>query len=712
MKRLSLLLLVTLVGLCAAPLWGQIEVGRVTGTVTDQSGAIVNGAKVTLTNNATGVSTTKMTADGIYAFPAVQPGTYTLRIESEGFAAHVTNNIEVHLQQTNTVDARLRPGKVTEQVVVDTTAPLLKTETADVGQTINSITVDSMPLNGRNWTSLGLLAAGVNTAQPGYSNDGATGNPSAGYYSVNGQALGTNDFRLDGVGNMAIFFSAAAAIQPPPDSIEEFKIQTGDYSAEFGHGVGGVINAVVKSGTNQLHGNLYDYFRNNALDAKDYFSAQQNAPNPELRQNQFGGMIGGPVYIPHVYDGRNKTFFFFDYQELRAISPTSYFTVVPSNLMQSSNFTNLQDLITYSTGTNTDGLGRVFLREPYWIRQPHARLPTTQWTRFQGLPIPAEGRFLSGTHSLTVTAWLASQILQAVAIWPISTCFPPAGLMPMRLALLQLFPAPTNSAAYFAGNYFQNFKINEKDRQFDIRIDHNFSDKDTFSGFVSWSKTDSFTPNFLPGVLNGGNYYNGDYINPHKSISGSYTHVFNSTTTNEFRMAWNTQYRSANGGPEGNTLGIPEQYGIQGIPQFAGNGGLPIIGISGLAGIGPSGWTPTIIDEKDIQIIDNFTKVYGKHVLKGGVEINSGKGFILQPAFGRGDFSFSGNFTDVPNLNNGTTGVAQFLLAPMASTVGGVDFLGGPNSVSATSANWTRDHRLVRRRLFRGCIQSHTDSDS
>ncbi len=676
MKRILLLLSLATVGwLCATPAWAQIEVGRVTGTVTDQSGAIVNGAKVTLTNNATGVSTSRMTSDGIYAFPAVQPGTYTLRIESEGFAVHVTNNVEVHLQQTNTVDARLRPGKVTEQVVVDTTAPLLKTETADVGQTINSITVDSMPLNGRNWTSLGLLAAGVNTAQPGYSNDGATGNPSAGYYSVNGQALGTNDFRLDGVGNMAIFFSAAAAIQPPPDAIEEFKIQTGDYSAEFGHGVGGVINAVVKSGTNQLHGNLYDYFRNDALDAKDYFSAQQGARKAELRQNQFGGMIGGPVYIPHVYDGRNKTFFFVDYQERRAISPTSYFTVVPSSLMQSSNFTNLQDLITYSTGTNTDGLGRVFptgtVLDPATTRQVanNAVDPISGLTNTSGGTVFVRDPFFNGNSVAGISDFTSGNMANLNLL--------PAGRLDANaLALLQLFPAPTNSAAYFAGNYFQNFRINDKDRQFDIRVDHNFSDKDTLSGFVSWSKTDSFTPNFLPGVLNGGNYYNGNYINPHKSISGSYTHVFNSTTTNEFRMAWNTQYRSANGGPEGNTLGIPEQYGIQGVPQFPGNGGLPIIGISGLAGIGPSGWTPTIIDERDIQIIDNFTKVYGKHVLKGGVEINSMKGFILQPAFGRGDFSFSGNFTDVPNLNNGTTGIAQFLLCPMASTVGGVDFRG------------------------------------
>ena len=186
--KLLLIFLAAMVGLCALPLLAQIEVGRVTGTVTDQSGAVVNGAKVTLTNNDTGVVATKMTADGIYAFTAVQPGTYTLKIENTGFSTHITNNVIVHVQQVDTVDAQLTPGKVTEQVVVNTTAPLLQAETTNVGQTINSVAVDDMPLNGRLWTSLGMLTAGVNTAVPGYSSDGSSGNPSSAYYSVNGQA--------------------------------------------------------------------------------------------------------------------------------------------------------------------------------------------------------------------------------------------------------------------------------------------------------------------------------------------------------------------------------------------------------------------------------------------------------------------------------------------------------------------------------------------
>ncbi len=219
---LSLLAAVSL-ALCAVPLWGQIDSGRVTGTVTDQSGAVVNGAKVTLTNNDTGVTATKITADGIYAFPAVLPGTYTLRIEATGFATHVTENVVVHVQQVDTVDAQLTPGKVTEQVVVNTTTPLLQAETAEVGQTISSVQVDDLPLNGRQWSSLGMLAPGVNTAPPGYNNEGANGTPSSTYYSVNGQALGNNDFRLNGVGDMLEFYSGLQPFSLPPTPLRSLR---------------------------------------------------------------------------------------------------------------------------------------------------------------------------------------------------------------------------------------------------------------------------------------------------------------------------------------------------------------------------------------------------------------------------------------------------------------------------------------------------------
>ena len=699
--KLLLIFLAAMVGLCALPLLAQIEVGRVTGTVTDQSGAVVNGAKVTLTNNDTGVVATKMTADGIYAFTAVQPGTYTLKIENTGFSTHITNNVIVHVQQVDTVDAQLTPGKVTEQVVVNTTAPLLQAETADVGQTINSVAVDDMPLNGRLWTSLGMLTAGVNTAVPGYSSDGSSGNPSSAYYSVNGQALGTNDFRLDGVGDMNEFYGAGAQIQPPPDAIEEFKIQTGDYSAEFGHSTSAVINALVKSGTNKLHGDLWDYFRNNALDAKDYFTAQNNAPLPELRQNQFGGTVGGPIYIPHVYDGRNKSFFFFDYQELKAITPTSNTTIVPSDLMQSSSFTNLQDLIKFASGANTDVLGRMFptgtVLDPATTRSIGCGVVDAT----SGLAGPA---CPSGSPAGTSIGYVRDPFFNNNSIVGI-TNFTTAGneanlnllpanrMDPNALALLKLFPSSTNKNAYYSGNYFQNYKVQETDRQFDIRIDHNFSDRDSISGFYSYAKTDQFTPPFLPGDLDGSDYYNGNYLQPHQSVSGSWTHVFSPTLTNEFRVGYGKQDRYAQA-PEANTFGIPAKYGIQGVPQVTGNGGLPYIGVGDLASMGPSPYTPTIFHSHSLQIIDNVTKLYGKHVFKMGIDVNSLEGDIDQPPWGRGYFDINGQYTDVPTENNGTTGIAQFLLTPIASTVaGGVNLVGGLDYVQASSASFTNDHR-------------------
>ena len=700
MKNRSILALfaVVLLGLCTVPLWAQIEVGRVTGTVTDQSGAVVNGATITLTNKATGVTATQMTANGVYAFTAVQPGTYTLKIESAGFSTHITNDVIVHVQQTDTVDAQLAPGKVTEQVVVNTTTPLLQTETAEVGQTVTSIQVNDMPLNGRQWSSLGLLTAGVSTASPGHTNsDGANATPSDRYYSVNGQAVGSNDFRLNGVSDMAAFFNANAIIQPPPDAIEEFKITTGDYGAEFGHGIGGVVNAVVKSGTNKLHGDLYDFFRNDAMDAKDYFTAQNKAPLPELRQNQFGGMVGGPIYIPHVYDGRDKSFFFFDYQELKAITPDPVTTIVPSNLMQSSNFTNLQDLINFASGTNTDILGRVFptgaILDPATTRPIGCGVADA----VSGLAGPAcpsgdpagtvignaRDPFFNGSSIVGVTDYTTAGNKANLNLLP-------AGRLDANaLALLKLFPAATNNAAYYSGNYFKNYRGTATNPQLDVRIDHNFGQSDTINGFYSHAKNDSSTPSVLGGVLEGGG---GTTIQTVNSASGSYTHVFSPTLTNEFRLGYTKEDLSSVTSSAG-TLGIPAQYGIQGVPQVVGNGGLPIIGVGDLNQMGPGGWSPTYIVQHDLQIIDNVTKIKGKHVFKAGVDINSLEGDIFQPPWGRGELDFSGNYTDVPNKNNGTTGMGQFLLSPIASTVGGPDFLGGPNNIIASSANWTRDHR-------------------
>jgi hypothetical protein len=149
-------------------------------------------------------------------------------------------------------------------------------------------------------------------------------------------------------------------VTPPPDAIQEFKLQNGNFNAEFGHSVGGVINAVVRSGTNSFHGALWEFLRNDILDANDYFSNQNHSPKAEYRQNQFGGTIGGPVWIPKLYNRKDRTFFFFDYQGTRIVQPSPWTETVLTAFMQSSGFTNLQDLITNNSGTKTDALGRIF----------------------------------------------------------------------------------------------------------------------------------------------------------------------------------------------------------------------------------------------------------------------------------------------------------------------------------------------------------------
>ena len=699
-KLSALLLTAALCALCAVPLWGQVEVGRVTGTVTDQSGAVVNGAAVSLTNNATGVVATQATANGVYAFTAVQPGTYTVRIESAGFSTQVINDVVVNLQKTDTVDAQLHPGKVNEQVTVNTMTPLLQTETADVGQTVSSIVVDDMPLNGRQWSSLGMLAAGVNSLNPGASEAGwgGPGNSSDQVYSINGQAAGNNDFRLNGVADMTGFFDPGMAFQPPPDAIQEFKIQNSDYSAEFGRGTAGVVNAVVKSGTNHLHGDLWDYWRNDALNAQTYFSDQQHLPSPELRQNQFGGTVGGPVYIPNVYDGRNKTFFFVDFQELRGLSAAGYppgsaanlyQTTVPTSTMQSSGFTNLNELITYATGTVTDGLGRVLptgtILDPATTRAIAAGATDsiTGLTNTSTGTVYVRDPFYSGSL-VGVTNFTTPSIESQLNMLPASR------LDQNAINILKLFPAPTNTASYYSGNFFESVPSTAVYPQVDLRVDHNFSEHDIVSGFYSWSKRVTTKPTALPVVLDntGNNILSDNNI----SVNGSYTHVFSNTLTNEVRIGWLKEF--FNSIPTAaSQLGIPAQFGIGGAPQVPGNGGLPNISIGGLMSLAGGGWSSTVETEQVTQIIDNVTKLKGKHVLKTGFDFNYYGGDIFQPVWGRGYMDFGGEYTDVPNLNTGTTGLAQFLLSPIASSVGGPNFVGGSDNVIYSNSAYTNEHR-------------------
>ncbi|MFZ0955511.1 MAG: carboxypeptidase-like regulatory domain-containing protein, partial [Candidatus Sulfotelmatobacter sp.] len=347
----GLLALAVFTTLNVGPLQAQVDTGSITGTVTDTTGAVVSGAKVTLTNEGTGTSLSTTTgADGVYEFSPVRIGSYKLEASAQGFKKEVQIHVVVDVSARVLVNFRVPPGAVSETIEVTSTAPVLQSQDASVGQVVDQRSVNDLPLNGRNFTFLAQLAAGVNTPQAD-----TRGNAASGAFAANGNRPAQNNYMLDGIDNNSdtvdFLNGTNFVVLPPVDAIQEFKVQTSDFSAEYGRSGAAVLNATIKSGTNQFHGAAWEFFRNDKFDAPDYFEDADQVPKGELRQNQFGAMLGGPVI-------KNKVFFFGDYEGFRRVQGTILTGSVPTAAERSSGYTNLSDLITGQTGTLTDQLGR------------------------------------------------------------------------------------------------------------------------------------------------------------------------------------------------------------------------------------------------------------------------------------------------------------------------------------------------------------------
>lgn len=304
-----------------APLRAQIDTGTISGMVSDQSGGVVPAATVTLTNQGTGLTLVMKTgATGYYMFPGLRVGTYRVEIEVVGFAKFLQLGIPLNLQQDVVINAILQPGSVTQTIEVTGAPPLLQTQNATVGQVIGTTMVNDLPLNGRDFTSLSRVVVGVSPSTPDSKN-----RP---FYVSSGHPSGQNDYRLNGINNNDEAYTNPEPYiaLPPIDAVAEFKLQTDDYGAEFGHSAGAIMNATTKAGTNKVHGDLWEFVRNDKFDSAQFFQNAANQKKAAYRQNQFGGSVGGPVVLPHVYNGKERTFFFADYEGTRirqpAVSPT------------------------------------------------------------------------------------------------------------------------------------------------------------------------------------------------------------------------------------------------------------------------------------------------------------------------------------------------------------------------------------------------------
>jgi hypothetical protein len=334
-KKYSKYLLSSLIALLTlntgfTALHAQVDTGSISGTVKDSSGAVIPDAAITLQNANTGQAQhATSNSSGLYQFAALRIGTYSLTVEAKGFATVTQQNATLAIQQNLVVDFTLTPGNVSQQVQVTSAPAQLQTEDASVGGVVEQKTINDLPLNGRNYTFLAQLNAGVTQSQ-----QDSRGLGSSGSFTANGTAANQNNYLLDGIdnnSNLVDFLNGNSYVyKPSVDALSEFKVQTGNFSAEFGRAAGAVLNATSKSGSSKFHGDVWEFFRNDALDANNYFEQQKG----RYQQNQFGATLGGP--ISPLNHGSRKTFFFVDYEGTRINQATPYTSSVPTALEQSA----------------------------------------------------------------------------------------------------------------------------------------------------------------------------------------------------------------------------------------------------------------------------------------------------------------------------------------------------------------------------------------
>ncbi len=319
--------------------------GEVTGVVTDASGAVIPGAELRLKNNQTGIAITAAANDeGLYRFTNLQPSAYQLNVAKAGFASALINNVTVEVNRVTRVDVALKAGSVQEEVNISAGGQLLDVESGTKGQIINSRQIEDLPLPTKNPLALILITPGVSSLGGGAAANrpGANGAAITSAYTINGGVRnavgGYNEFVVDGISVTNRRDGTVLAL-PGVDNLQEFRVQSGGMSAEFGHTVGGVVNYVTKGGANAIHGNLFENHRSTVTNARRAIPA--NASKPANVYNQFGGAVGGPVYIPKLYDGRNKTFFFFGYDGIRWVRNNPVVSTVPTAKMRNGDFSEL-----------------------------------------------------------------------------------------------------------------------------------------------------------------------------------------------------------------------------------------------------------------------------------------------------------------------------------------------------------------------------------
>ena len=636
--HLSTFLLLLAVSL-APSLWAQKDAGAIVGLVRDASGAVVPAAKVTVEDIDHGVKLNLSTnAAGEYVASPLRIGHYTVTVEKTGFKKSIAGPVEVNIQDRIGLDVNLAPGMATEIMTVTGEGTQLETETSDLGQVVDGRRINALPLNGRNYAQLALLGVGVAAAEPGSRVENTFG------FSANGARTLQNNFLLDGIDNNAnlgdVLNGASYVVQPSVDAIAEFKVQTNAYSAEFGRGNGAILNAVIKSGTNQVHGDVWEFLRNEKVDATNAFD--QNGQQP-YKQNQFGFTLGGPIV-------KNKIFIFGDYEGLRVSQGLPQLSTVPTQAAIGGDFSGiLTNTLAPAIDSNGNPTGQnavdcngnpTYLGEVFNSRLAQNNYPGNP-NGYCGVPI---GGYTSGG--------LPTNMFNGTNNTNID---------PLAARLAAFFPA-SNTTEGGGNNFLSDPKRTETENKFDIRFDEVISARDNFFARYSFGKDSTFLPSPFQNVLDGGAFQDGYSENQAQGLAASEIHTFRNNLINEFRFGYN--HLNSHRFNLNYNINVSQQLDFPGVPFGPELGGLPSISFSdGTTGVGSSGYLPSKESQHSFVFNDNLSWVRGRHSAKFGAELRFEQFTIFQPASPRGSMSFGSDFTDNPaSPGSGGEAIATFLL--------------------------------------------------
>ena len=617
--------------------WAQVDTATVTGTVRDSSGASLPNAVVTAMEMNTGTKTiAKTSSDGNYVITPLKIGTYSVSVQATGFRTETRENIVLNVEQNQRLDFQLQVGSVTQTARVSSEAPLLESETASLGDVVAAPQVEELPLNGRRYTDLASLTSGVAKVTEGPVNGGSTptnGN-AGGSFAVNGTRGDQNNFILDGIDNNSND-NGDVAVLSSVDAIAEFKIQTANYSPEFGRSGGAVINASTKSGTNNFHGEAWEFLRNEAFDARGYFESP-DSPKAPYKQNQFGGTLGGPIK-------KDKAFFFLDYEGTRIHQAQTDFASVPVGGESKGDFSSILGPQSTSCGPNSDQPCSDALGRP--VFQNEIFDPAT--TRMVGGSVVRDGF----GFDLTTGQPIAGQ----------ANIIPANRLNTIGANYAALYPAPNLPGT--ANNYTLNAPGHEQTDQMDARVDENITSKIQLFERFSLIEDTRFQAPVFSGIADGGSYNTGARPLNTEGLVLGLTDTINPNLVNDLRVGFNRVHYVSNSPSYGQNY-PPADLQVPGVPNNPLVNGLTWFAPNAYAGLGEPLFTPTRSTSQDIQVNDTLSLVHGKQLIKVGPQFRFDQFNLLQIGQPRGNLSFSGQYTsDTGSLGDGSgNGLADMLL--------------------------------------------------